>query len=131
MTFNLYPCDIVLFGKRDELLPQILIFDRFFGRRPPSVLLPLGEPALRKGALKIRAVSVEPNVARHFERAETLDGGLKLHSIVGRQRRASAEHEFMPAELEKRCPASRARITAAGAVCVNRDFFHVGRMRIM
>lgn len=130
MTFNLYPGDIVLFGKRDEFLPQILIFDGFFGRSTPSVLLPLGEPALCEGALKICAVRVQSYAARLFERAQALDRGFKLHPIVGRQRRAPAEHKLMPAELEKRRPASRTRITAAGAVCVNRDFFHVCRMRI-
>jgi hypothetical protein len=37
----------------------------------------------------------------------------------------------MPAVPEKRRPASWTRIAAAGAICINRDFFHVRRMRIM
>jgi hypothetical protein len=37
----------------------------------------------------------------------------------------------MPAEPEKRRPASRPGIAAAGAICINRDFFHVRRMRNM
>ena len=131
VTFNLDPGDIVLLSERDELLPQFLIFHGFFGRRTPSVLLPPGEPALSKGTLNICAVGVQSNAARLLERAEAFDRGLKLHPIVGRQRCTPTEHALMPAVPEKRRPASRTRIAAAGSICINRDFFHVRRVRIM
>src|SRR5262245_5191392 len=121
MTSDLVPLDLVAGRQRDQLLPEVAVLHRLLLRVLPAVLLPPQVPLVAEAIHEVRAVAVEVDAPSALERGQALDGGAKLHPLVGRQRFA-ADHFALAALIDHdRRPAPRAGIAGARAVRVDRD----------
>src|SRR5581483_1938957 len=115
MTFDPVPANVVLARRLFEFLPKLGGLHRLLVRRAPAVLLPALDPAC-DAAAEIIGVGVELDLRRSLERLERLDGGGKLHAVVGGQGLAAAKLLAVLARLKDHPPAARSWIARAGAV---------------
>lgn len=110
--------------KKQEPLPEIHVMRRLFVTLDPALFLPAVDPAFGKSVDDIFAVAVKLHDARLLQQKERLDDTGELHTVVGGIRFATGCRLFNAIAAEDTGPATGAGITAAGAICVDRDSFH-------
>ena len=115
---TLYPVEgnIVLFKKRQELLPKVHIQGRLLVGLYPALFLPAVDPALCYAVNYVLAVSGEYYSAWLFQRGKSRYNAEELHSVVGGGAVAARKLFLNGAEAEHHSVAAGTRIAAARAV---------------
>ena len=118
MALGVLPLD----GGRIELVesaPQVLVEHGFFGGRAPASILPAVNP-LGNALAQVLAVRNERDSDVGWDGAETFDGCLQLHAIVGRLWDKAAQfHDAAIAVEQPRCPAAWSWVERTGTVGEN------------
>ena len=109
--------NVVLFKKRQQLLPQVNVEGRLLVGLYPALFLPAVYPALCDTIDYVLAVGGEYDPAGLFQRGKPRDNAEELHSVVGGGSVAAGKLLFHGAEAEHHSVAAGTRIAAAGAVC--------------
>ena len=64
MPLDALETHLVRLGCSESRLPEVLVLDRLLGRRLPTVLLPVLQPALGEGLLDVRRIGHHQHVRR-------------------------------------------------------------------
>ena len=125
VTLHPMPFDSMRRTGVDKLLPELCIFHRLPVGGLPAVSPPPVDP-LRHSVADIVAVGEQLDPARSLQGLERLDRGHQLHPIVGGQRFAAGQLEFLRSGTQKRAPSARTGVSAARSVTVD---FDLGKLR--
>ncbi len=125
VAFDPVPVDFVVGGGGVEFAPEVGVFDGLLRAGAPAVAFPPGDP-LADALADVLRIGVEVDLARLFEDAQGLDGGLQLHAVVRGGGNATLEFAHMLAVGQHDGPAAGAGVAVAAAVGMDDNFLHAG-----
>ena len=120
MALDPVPGNVMALHGFIKRLPQILVQHRLLCCRAPAIGLPARHP-VGDALHHIFAVGMKIDPHRPFQGIQPLNGGLKLHPVVGRSLDPAAQLAHLVAPLQDRRPSAGTGIVKAGAVRVEGD----------
>ena len=115
VTAHPVPFNLVLFGHFKQSLPEVAVGHRLLLGVLPAALYPAVDP-LSHALFDILRISRDSDPAWPRQGLKPGNRTAQFHAVIGRLCIVTREFFLMPAKTQNRAPASRPRVTGAGAV---------------